>query len=99
VEVATIKTAVLLSYDLVDDNRRRHLARRLADMGLQRLQASVWCGWIPTVRIKELNAIAETIGVPEDAIILLPVCKGCCERACSIYGKPLPEHPPETEVW
>ena len=62
-------------YDIPDDNLRRKVSEALKDYGLQRLQKSVFCGYLTYNKAHELSLILDDLIGDEEAdvrIIFVP---------------------------
>ncbi len=76
----------VISYDIVDDKRRRQLARALEGWGV-RVQYSVFeCALTPGEREHLSRQLQEYIDSEEDSLRWYPVCNHCLGKA-SHLGK------------
>jgi CRISPR-associated protein Cas2 len=83
----------ICSYDVGDDRRRWRVARMLLGRA-ERVQESVFEGWLSA---DQLRALAERLGRESDAdadrIALFPVCADCQARVRVLGQGRLPQRP------
>ncbi len=71
---------VMISYDVVDDNKRLKLMKFLKDYG-DRVQKSVFeCNLSPKVYKKVKEGVEEIIDRKKDRVRYYKICKGCVEK-------------------
>jgi CRISPR-associated protein Cas2 len=87
---------VVIVYDTPDDNRRRRLARLLEDVA-DRVQWSVFEGWLTTEQIDDCWQRLQRVVIPDkDRLRLYRVCQ-YCRDASRVLGPQQLE--PLAEYW
>ena len=80
------KSFWVISYDIKDDRRRTHIAKRLKDYGT-RVQYSVFECILPDDKFQELiRRLKRFVKEEEDSIRFYRICEDC-QRKIFIYGK------------
>ena len=75
----------LVTYDVVDDRRRTHLAKALKDFG-DRVQYSVFECKLKSAHLVQMIArIERIINIDEDSVRIYHLC-GACEEKLEIIG-------------
>lgn len=88
---------LLVSYDVVDDNRRNRLAKLLKGF-LERVQKSVFEGEVTARRHETLvRRIEKVIDHDEDSVRIYHLC-GRCVPALEIVGTGTPVEPPDEDI-
>jgi len=63
-------------YDISKDRTRTKIADRCLDLGLQRVQKSVFLGEIPPNRVEEILLFSqELLDLKKDAVYIFPMCR------------------------
>ena len=72
---------VVVFYDVRDDRLRTKIANKLLDVGMKRIQKSVFYG-----EIKDLDGLQSDLRdmVKTDSVVILELCKTCYERVKKI---------------
>lgn len=66
---------LILIYDIPDDAKRTKIADACLDYGLDRIQYSAFCGWLPASLQNELlQKIRRILGKKPGNIQLIPIC-------------------------
>ena len=74
-------TRVLIAYDVADDGRRRRVAESLLDL-TERVERSVFDGWVPPDRVEEVWSSARAqLKTTEDAAFAIVLCRACADLA------------------
>lgn len=69
---------LVISYDIIDDKRRLKVARLLLDYGAQRVQRSVFEGYITAQHLTALRQrLLRVIDAEEDSVRFYRLCRGC----------------------
>lgn len=69
---------VVVSYDIVDDKRRLKAAKVLLDYGAQRVQRSVFEGYVTARNLAGLRQrLLRVIDLEEDSVRFYRLCGGC----------------------
>lgn len=77
---------VIVSYDIADDKRRRHVAKRMEDYG-KRVQYSVFDCLLSEKEIRDLQYTLEhIINFEEDSVRFYRMCRKC-ESTIDVMGK------------
>jgi len=72
----------IITYDIPDDRLRYAVANKLKDYGLERLQLSVFQGYLTRNRAEELAIeIRRLLGDEEADVRIFFICEKCRERA------------------
>ncbi len=72
----------IITYDIPDDRLRYAVANKLKDYGLERLQLSVFQGYLTRNRAEELAIVLrELVGDEEADIRIFFICEKCRGRA------------------
>lgn len=67
---------LILIYDIPDDAKRTKIADTCLDYGLDRIQYSAFCGWLPNSLQNELlQKIRRILGKKPGNIQLIPICR------------------------
>ncbi|MDQ7007210.1 MAG: CRISPR-associated endonuclease Cas2 [Acidobacteriota bacterium] len=89
---------LIVSYDVVDDNRRNRLAKLLKGY-LQRVQKSVFEGELTARRHHTLRSrIEKVIDQDEDSVRIYLLCRRCVP-ALEIVGTGVPVEPPDEDIF
>ncbi len=75
----------VISYDIKDDRRRTHVAKRLKDYGT-RVQYSVFECILPEEKFRELINRLRKFVEEEDSIRFYKICENC-RKKIFIYGR------------
>jgi len=87
----------LISYDIGDDRRRRRLMR-LVEGYAQRVQYSVFEGWLTESQVRRLlKRAGRYVVAPEDSLRIYTLCGACVARIDS-RGEAAPAPPASTVV-
>ncbi|HHY54207.1 MAG TPA: CRISPR-associated endonuclease Cas2 [Chloroflexi bacterium] len=74
------RTFIVVSYDIVDDRRRLKVAKTLLDFGGQRVQRSVYEGYITPANLEKLRQrVRRLIDEKEDSVRFYRLCDACLE--------------------
>jgi CRISPR-associated protein Cas2 len=66
---------LILIYDIPDDAKRTKIADACLDYGLDRIQYSAFCGWLPNSLQNELlQKIRRILGKKPGNVQLIPIC-------------------------
>lgn len=66
---------LILIYDIPDDAKRAKIADACLDYGLDRIQYSAFCGWLPgSLQNELLQKIRRILGKKPGNIQLIPIC-------------------------
>lgn len=80
---------MILIYDIPDDAKRTKIADICLDYGLDRIQYSAFCGWLPKSLQNELfQKINRTLGKKPGNIQLIPICHDDWSKRRVIDQKP-----------
>lgn len=72
----TTETLIWVIYDVTNDSTRNKIAKHLKQMGLYRVQKSVFLGTIERNRLDELELIITEIIVEDtDSVYIFPMCR------------------------
>ncbi len=71
-----VKSWYFVSYDVRDDRRLRHVARKIEGYGT-RLQFSVFRCHLSRRSIERLRWELARVLEPEDSLVIVPLCDGC----------------------
>lgn len=83
---------LILIYDIPDDAKRTKIAEACLDYGLDRIQYSAFCGWLPNSLQKELlQKIRRILGKKAGNIQLIPICSDDWNKRQVIDQKPAGE--------
>jgi CRISPR-associated endonuclease Cas2 len=86
---------VVVAYDVADDGRRRRVAESLLDL-TERVEYSVFDGWVPPDRVDEVWESARAhMRSTEDAAFVLVLCRACADEAGTL-GRGTHPDPPST---
>ena len=78
----------LVAYDVMDDKRRRHVARWLGGRGY-RIQHSVFL--LPELGVHAISdGLKPLIEASVDQVLIQPLCKSCLKRASRLGVQPDP---------
>lgn len=82
---------IVVSYDVVDDKRRRKLAEILKDYGY-RVQYSVFeCDFEKKYLKKMLEDVSKQLNQKEDSLRIYALCSDCQQKVISL-GRSQPSH-------
>jgi len=63
-------------YDISKDRTRAKIAKRCLDIGLYRVQKSVFCGDLPPNRVDEILLFSkELLDMNTDSVYIFPMCR------------------------
>lgn len=66
---------LILVYDIPDDRKRTKIADACLDYGLDRIQFSAFCGWLPAGQQAELMLkVKKILGKKPGNVQLIPFC-------------------------
>jgi len=83
---------LILIYDIPDDAKRAKIADACLDYGLDRIQYSAFCGWLPVGLQRELlQKIRRILGKKPGNIQLIPICSDDWSKRTVIDQKPASE--------
>jgi CRISPR-associated protein Cas2 len=82
---------LILIYDIPDDSKRTKIADACLDYGLDRIQYSAFCGWLPNSLQNELlHKIRRILGKKPGNVQLIPICRDDWSKRTVIDQKPAP---------
>lgn len=77
---------ILVSYDIKDDKKRTKLSNGLLNIGMKRVQASVFWGELSSAGLLEANSLIRSLTSKEDKGLIIPLCKNCLQGV-NTYGQ------------
>ena len=90
---ATPHTRVLIAYDIADDRRRRRVSEALLDL-TERVEYSVFDGWVPPHRVGEVwTSVRSETKSSEDAAFAVVLCRACAQLAGTLGRGAHPDGP------
>ncbi|PKL59038.1 MAG: CRISPR-associated endonuclease Cas2 [Methanomicrobiales archaeon HGW-Methanomicrobiales-5] len=76
---------VFVAYDIQENSIRNRLIDVLFYYGLERVQLSIFCGFVVEKRFDSMvEQIKSEFGNDEDKILIVNLCKGCLKNIVSI---------------
>ncbi|MDW7725986.1 MAG: CRISPR-associated endonuclease Cas2 [Candidatus Methanoperedens sp.] len=76
---------VFVAYDIQENTVRNRLIELLFYYGLERVQLSVFCGFVRENRFDDMvERIKSEFGKDEDKILVVNLCKGCLKNIESV---------------
>lgn len=86
---------LVVAYDIVDDDRRGRAADVALDF-LERVQFSVFDGWVPVRLVPRVwSSIRAEVRPGDDAALALVLCRACSTQA-GMLGRAHQPYPPGT---
>lgn len=84
---------IVIAYDIVDDLRRSRVAEVLIDL-TQRVEFSVFDGWLPTARVDDAwRGAADRMKTTVDAAFAVVFCRACAAAAGTLGTGEPPDDP------
>ena len=66
----------LISYDISHNRLRTRISNKLLEYGMERIQYSVFMGYVKSKHLKELKTALQSLmaqSLPDDSVIILPI--------------------------
>lgn len=92
------RQGLIASYDIKNDALRNKIAKKLKDLGMKRVQGSVFWGEIPEIRVRQVESLA-TYAKGTDRMLVVPLCSSCLGKLSTHGDDPGPRGTREVETW
>ncbi len=80
----------IICYDIHDEKRLRKCAKFMEGYGT-RLQYSVFRCWLTPTEVQRIRWELTCMLLPEDDVLIIPLCSNCIDGITSIHGKERPQ--------